>query len=181
MRRFFSEAAVKTTKNQNTALYRVTQLQNHVDMLFAEPIAPREKKVMLVRHALSVGNVKHLIYGHGDYELTPEGVQQAMYLRNVLANSRDRFCDIYSSKLIRAYATGGIALGLGTTPSERDIKRDARFNEFDFGPLEGISTKKMDLFDNEFLFQMYASFIPGFCGESSQGTTSKLHNKFSLE
>ena len=154
MRRYIGVAAEAALKQKNTALYRVTQLQNHVDMLFAEPISGREKKVMLVRHALSVGNVKHLIYGHGDYELTPEGVQQAMYLQNVMANSKERFAEIYSSKLIRAYATGGIALGLGTKPSEKDIKRDIRFNEFDFGPLEGISTKKMDLFDNEFFFQM---------------------------
>lgn len=152
MKRFFSEAV--SVKNKNTALYRVRQLQNHVDMLHAEPVAPREKKVMLVRHALSFGNIKHLIYGHGDYDLTPEGVQQAMYLQNVLANEKNRFCDIYSSQLIRAYATGGIALGLGSRPSEKDIRRDARFNEFDFGPLEGISTKKMDLFDIEFFFHM---------------------------
>ena len=99
-------------------------------------------------------NVRHLIYGHGDYELTSDGVQQAMYLQNTLMHNRKMFAQVFSSKLMRAYSTGGIALGLGSKPSESEIIRDARFNEFDFGPLEGISTKKMDLFDNELFFQM---------------------------
>lgn len=152
--RRFSVLASNIVKPKNTALYRVVDLQNYVDMLFSEQVGPREKKVMLIRHAQSVGNIKHIIYGLGDYELTETGVQQAMYLQNVLSKNKDRFTDIYSSKLIRTFATGGIILGLGDRPSEKEILRDGRFNEFDFGPLEGISFAKMDLFDNEFFFQM---------------------------
>lgn len=151
LRRGFGFGKVKP---KNTSLYRVVDLQRYVDMLFAEPLAPREKKVMLVRHAQSEGNTKLIIYGHGDYDLTADGVQQAMYLQGVLSQNRHRFSDIYSSLLTRTFATGGIALGLGSRPSERDITRDYRFNEFNFGPLEGISFAKMDLFDNEFFFQM---------------------------
>lgn len=158
IRRFASSLVVRP---KNTSLYRVTDLQNYVDLMFAEEVGPREKKVMLVRHAQSEGNTKLIIYGHGDYELTEVGIQQAMYLQGVLSHNKERFTDIYSSILRRTFATGGVALGLGTRPSDKDIARDYRFNEFNFGPLEGISFAKMDLFDNEFFFQMYPIYDIG--------------------
>ena len=158
MKRLFS-ASLNTSKStslnpKNTYLYRVKSLSDHVDMFFSEPISAKEKKVMMIRHAWSIGNDKHLIYGLTDYDLTPLGIQQAMYLQTVMTANKHRFTKVYSSKLKRTYATGGISLSLGDSPTEQEITRDARFNEFDFGPLEGIYSGKMDGFEHEIFFQM---------------------------
>ena len=138
---------------KNTYLYRVQELSDYVDMYFDESVGPKEKKVMLIRHAWSVGNDRHLLYGHTDYDLTQLGVQQAMYLQTVMTKERSRFTSIYSSKLKRTYATGGISLSLGDSPSEKEIIRDERFNEFDFGELEGVHWGKMDPLEVEVVFR----------------------------
>ena len=152
MKRLFSSKVMSVPKN--TYLYREKELSDYVDRYFSEPISPHEKKVMLIRHAWSVGNDRHLLYGLTDYDLTPLGVQQAMYLQSVMTKQMQKFTAIYSSKLKRTYATGGISLSLGDSPSEKVIIRDERFNEFDFGPLEGIHSGKMDSFEHEVFFHL---------------------------
>jgi broad specificity phosphatase PhoE len=152
MKRLFSKKARSAPKN--TYLYRVKELSDYVDTYFREPISPHEKKVMLIRHAWSIGNDRHLLYGLTDYDLTPLGVQQAIYLQSVMTKHKSDFTAIYSSKLKRTYATGGISLSLGDSPSVKDIIRDERFNELDLGPLEGIHSGKMDGFEHEIFFHM---------------------------
>ena len=151
MKRLFASKA--KTAPKNTYLYRVKELADYVDAYFGEPVGPREKKVMLIRHAWSVGNDRHLLYGLTDYDLTPLGVQQAMYLQSVMTRQKTRFTAIYSSELKRTYATGGISLSLGDSPSEKEILRDARFNEFDFGALEGVQWGKLDPLEVEIVFR----------------------------
>ena len=107
---------------------------------------------MLIRHAISEGNEKCLIYGHGDYDLTEQGVQQAKSITDVMSKQRDRFTGRYCSALKRTSQTGGLVLGYGLDPTDAEIKRDGRFNEFDFGPLEGIYTGRMDYFEHEIFF-----------------------------
>lgn len=156
MRRWFSTVSPPTftPPRKNTYLYRVSDLEDYTKKFFDEPILPSEKKVFFVRHAISYGNVLNLIYGHSDYELTGEGVIQATALNSVLSPIRGRFDEIRASTLRRTRQTGGQALGLGDDPCSTKMIRDSKFNEVNFGPLEGIYTGKMDYFEHELFFQM---------------------------
>lgn len=141
-------------QRRNTSYYRSKDFSNYCERFFNETVKPNQSKVMIIRHAISEGNEKHLIYGWTDYDLTPAGIQQAEKLQPVLSQYRERFSSINSSALKRTFNTGGTALGIGLNPPDNMIRRDARFNEFDFGPLEGIYTGKMDFFEHEVFFQM---------------------------
>jgi len=149
-----SFCANNPAKKKNTYLYRVRGLEDYVNKFFDEPLNGADKKVMLIRHAVSEGNEKHIIYGLSDYALTPRGVAQASSLSPVMKHRMHQFTDIKSSALRRTYETGGYVLGIGGNPTEQQIKRDARFNEFDFGPLEDLYSGKMDSFEHELFFLM---------------------------
>ena len=142
-----------TNLPRNTATYRVKEFREFLDK-FLDLDEPETKRVMLFRHAESVGNVREELYGVLDYPLTEKGKTQALTIQPELSKHREFFDSINSSELQRAIQTGGIALDLGEDPPADKIKRNAQFNEFNFGALEGISCKKMRLFEHEFLFQM---------------------------
>lgn len=142
-----------TNLPRNTATYRIKDFKEFLDRFLESP-EPAHKRVLLFRHAQSVGNVREELYGSLDYPLTDKGKEEAELLQPELSKHKDYFDSINSSELTRAIQTGGIALGLGEDPSKEIMIRNKQFNEFDFGPLEGISCKKMRMFEHEFLFQM---------------------------
>lgn len=67
-------------------------------------------KLLFIRHAQSLGNRQKRMQGHGDFELSAEGVEQAKKLaqRLVLEHKRPNY--IYSSPLKRAAQTAEILL-----------------------------------------------------------------------
>lgn len=65
----------------------------------------KKKRVMLIRHGQSEGNVSNVYYGSTDFPLTETGVFQAELLREVLKPYLPIFKGIKSSNLIRALQT----------------------------------------------------------------------------
>jgi len=67
-------------------------------------------KLLFIRHAQSLGNRQKRMQGHGDFELSAEGIEQAKKLaqRLVLEHKRPNY--IYSSPLKRAAQTAEILL-----------------------------------------------------------------------
>ena len=67
-------------------------------------------KLLLIRHAQSIGNQQRRMQGHGDFELSTEGRSQAERLaRRLITETRHPTC-IYSSPLKRAAQTTEILL-----------------------------------------------------------------------
>jgi hypothetical protein len=75
--------------------------------------APNSKKIILVRHGESWGNVTRKIYGHTDFGLTPNGETQAKSLHPHLEKVMPKIDHIFSSDLLRAYNTARLSLGHG--------------------------------------------------------------------
>jgi broad specificity phosphatase PhoE len=65
----------------------------------------KKKRVMLIRHGQSEGNIRNLYYGSTDFPLTETGVFQAELLREVLKPYLPLFEGIKCSNLIRALET----------------------------------------------------------------------------
>ena len=150
----FHETRPYDKQKMNTTSYKVSDPQEYVERVFAAPLAPGEKKVMFIRHAISEGNTLNLIYGLSDYPLTDKGQEQAKSLQPTFSKHKHRFCEFVCSGLQRTRQTGGLVLGLGITPTEKEMRTELNFNEYDFGPLEGIYSGKMDYFEHEIFFQL---------------------------
>lgn len=67
-------------------------------------------KLLFIRHAQSVGNVEKRMQGHGDFELSPLGKQQAEKLARFLLAESWQPSHVYSSPLKRAVQTTEILL-----------------------------------------------------------------------
>lgn len=139
---------------------------------------PSKSNVLVVRHAQSYGNLRNQLYGHTNYKLTPFGLEQARMITKHLKYTVDKFDTINSSRLIRAMQTANLALDLGLDLGEtldteeifdeeavraqsKDelgryeeiIRRDERFNEFNFGPMEGSNIIDMSQQEHYELFR----------------------------
>lgn len=137
-----------------------------------------QSNVLLVRHAQSYGNLHNQLYGFSNYKLTPFGIEQARMITKHLQFTVEKFDSINSSRLIRAMQTANIALDLqldlgetvdneeiydeevvrGNGRDELDryeeiIRRDERFNEFNFGPMERTDIVDMTTQEHYDLFR----------------------------
>jgi len=90
---------------------------------------------MIVRHGESVGNVKKILYGRSDYELTELGIQQAKDLNLFLNGRHKEFSSINTSTLKRAVQTCEYSFG---HHPELEYKKFPEFQEIDFGCLEEV-------------------------------------------
>lgn len=95
--------------------------------------------LFFIRHATSLGNKEKILQGQMDYELSEEGIKEAMKLRIFLP----KFDIIYSSPLTRCIRTMEISSGL-SSDSEHVIIDD-HLMEFDFGDLQGKRKDQLDL------------------------------------
>jgi broad specificity phosphatase PhoE len=87
--------------------------------------------IFFIRHATSIGNKEHILQGQKDYDLSEEGIKEAMKLKIFLP----KFDITYSSPLSRCIQTMEISTGLD---SENDkVVIDDHLMEFDFGDLQG--------------------------------------------
>lgn len=122
---------------------------------FFEADYPGSKKVTLIRHAQSYGNLKKLLYGSTDFELTPFGVQQAKSLEHVLASLIPKMDQLYCSNLIRTLQTGQFSLGLTLEEAEDRFTKTAGLNEIDFGSLEESPFDRMTYDECRFVFNLF--------------------------
>ena len=72
--------------------------------IFKTPLK-KKKRVMLIRHGQSEGNVSNIYYGSTDYPLTKIGIFQAQLLSEALKAYLPLFNGIKCSNLIRALET----------------------------------------------------------------------------
>lgn len=94
-------------------------------------------KIILVRHALSLGNRENRFQGQIDTELAPEGLEQ---LRALAARFESiPFDAIYSSPLKRAMATAKAC----NCRMQLPITTDRRLMEINGGVLEGVPWDEM--------------------------------------
>jgi broad specificity phosphatase PhoE len=90
-------------------------------------------RLLLVRHAESVGNFEGRLQGHTDYDLTDRGRQQAKLTADRLEALG--VVSVYSSPLLRAMATATvIGERIGKPPEELPGVR-----EYDFGEMAGFT------------------------------------------
>jgi len=95
-------------------------------------------RVVVVRHGQTYWNVEARIQGHGDSDLTPEGVAQA---EAIAARLADEPCDLLiSSDLGRAHETAKRVAARNGRP----IVLDPRLRERAFGVGEGMSYAELD-------------------------------------
>lgn len=100
----------------------------------------------IARHGQTEANIKHIINGHSDSDLTAEGERQAKHLGKLLEPVA--FDHIFSSDLIRAKRTAEIA----TIERKLTINTTKLLRERFFGAQEGISYEEFhkrnkELFD----------------------------------
>ncbi len=70
-----------------------------------EPVAPDECRIIILRHAQSLGNAKGSFLGHTDLDLTEQGFVQAEMAADFLDATCIHIDKIYSSDLMRAFHT----------------------------------------------------------------------------
>lgn len=121
---------------------------------YFEQDLPTTRKCLLVRHGQSVGNIKNLLYGHLDYELTDMGYKEAEHLQPQLAPIIDKFQGIITSDLARCVQTAKTCFDIQEDQVDKLQISDVRLREFNFGGLEGLYCGNMTNFEHEFLFQL---------------------------
>lgn len=90
-------------------------------------------RIWLVRHGLSTANRDHIRQGQMDFELAPEGHQQAERLADRLSSEKLQFDILVASPLRRAVQTAEIVSAQLDLP----IEYDARWSERAAGVAEG--------------------------------------------
>lgn len=108
--------------NQNMSLLKYTSM-NLMLQEFFDYDAINRKKVALIRHAQSEGNVKRLQYGKLDFPLTELGIEQSKQLTGPLKQNMDKIDKFYCSDRKRAWQTGKLALDLTENEAEKFLKK----------------------------------------------------------
>ena len=98
-------------------------------------------KLLLIRHAQSIGNAEGRLQGQFDSPLSDEGRAQARALARRLRREERQVTALYASDLSRAAETAeilGKALGLPVT-------LDPRLREYDAGVLNGLTWPQIEV------------------------------------
>ena len=96
--------------------------------LFQKPMK-RKKRVLIVRHGQSEGNVKSIFYGAHDYPLTSLGILQAKLLSPLFAKYLHLFDGIITSNLIRAVQTCSSVLSLSPEAQLTNVSKLGIFSK----------------------------------------------------
>ena len=83
----------------------------------------KKKRVLIVRHGQSEGNVRSIFYGAHDYPLTSLGVLQAKILSPLFAKYLHLFDGVITSNLIRAAQTCNSALSLSPQSQLKNVSK----------------------------------------------------------
>ena len=70
--------------------------------------------IFFIRHATSIGNIEKILQGQMDYDLSEDGIKEAMKLKILLP----KFDIIYSSPLSRCIQTMEISTGLNSQSNQ---------------------------------------------------------------
>lgn len=106
-----------------------------------------EVRLLLCRHGETSCNVRGILQGQRESELTPAGLRQASMLGARLAHMPiANLCrTIYSSDLSRARDTAfAVANALQEEGLTCMLKTDARFRERSLGPFQGLTATECD-------------------------------------
>lgn len=96
------------------------------------------KNIFLCRHGETEFNLKKIVQGHIDTDLTPKGIIQARLVAEKLKDFNIQ--KIYSSDLKRAYQTATIIADI----LNLDVEIDKRIREMHFGEYEGKPHSQID-------------------------------------
>jgi 2,3-bisphosphoglycerate-dependent phosphoglycerate mutase len=96
-------------------------------------------KLLLVRHAESLGNVEQRMQGHSSFELSPEGVMQVQRLAQRLLNEAWWPTKIYSSPLVRAAQTTKILVNTVLKSPSNPVEYVDDLSEFQNGIFQGLT------------------------------------------
>ena len=104
-----------------------------------------QMELLLIRHGLSVGNAEGRLQGQFDSPLADQGRRQARALARRLVREKWSVSTVYSSDLSRASETAEIlAASLDVA-----ITLDARLREYDFGALNGVIWREVQVLHPE--------------------------------
>lgn len=102
----------------------LSNVQQALEEIMQKPMK-YNKRVILIRHAQSVGNLKAEIHGLTDYPLTEVGKLQSKLMGSVLKNNLSQVREIKTSNLTRCMQTCGLSVGIqnGEIQPEMQIKK----------------------------------------------------------
>ena len=130
-------------------------------------------RLYLVRHGESLGNCRHILLGHTDWDLSPLGYEQAEECAAALANIK--FAAIYSSPLMRAYNTAipnAKIRGADITVAPELIEQS--IGEWEARPSEEVANNYKEIYDTVWK-KHYSKFrAPG--GESTEEVANRIYS-----
>jgi hypothetical protein len=114
-----------------------------IEKLFKQLEKPltKKKRVLLVRHGQSVGNIQNIFYGSTDYPLTDIGIIEARLLSPLFQKYFNHFDFFASSNLMRAIQTYNECLYL---VNENDKQLNQEFKHLYSFPEDYSSEKKAE-------------------------------------
>lgn len=114
------------------------------------------RRFYFVRHGRTGMNMQGLIQGRTNSKLNDDGRNQASLTGDFFKNEGIVFDKVYSSPLDRAFETACIISGW----NPKDIIKDERLLEFNFGIYEGVPISEIVGTEGEALFLDPKSFVP---------------------
>jgi broad specificity phosphatase PhoE len=103
-------------------------------------------KLLLIRHAESLGNAEGRMQGQSEFPLTDRGRAQAQALGQRLQDEDWPLAAIYASDLSRAAETAQIVAGA----VHLDVRLDERLREYDLGMLNGVIWQEVEFLHPQF-------------------------------
>lgn len=98
-------------------------------------------KIYITRHSKTLWNQEKRLQGHGDSPLSQDGIENAQALKQYIQQQHYHFDYIYSSPIARAYSTACLLF------DEKDIIKDDRLMEMNFGVYEGMKIEDIKKID----------------------------------
>ncbi|BAU15188.1 phosphoglycerate mutase [Leptolyngbya sp. NIES-3755] len=134
-------------------------------------------KLLFIRHAQSIGNIEKRMQGHGDYELSPLGRQQAERLAKHLKTESWRPSHVYSSPLKRAAQTTEILLSYFQKPHLPAAVSDLIDPELENSPEDEPTPRKIPIEYAEELKEFQNGIFQGLTWAEAQSRYPDLCRK----
>ena len=129
-----------------------------------------KKKVLLIRHGESEGNVKDILGCTTDWELTQAGIEQAKGRYPMLKPYFDKIDYIKCSTQIRSIQTCHNALNIENHKEIKDlIEYDHKIKEYQSGTFENAYRKHGEVPRKEFLGFMHILFMGYLIPQGAEG------------
>ena len=127
-------------------------------------------RLLLVRHAESLGNLEHRLQGRREFPLTERGLEQAHALAERLAAAP--LAAVYTSSIGRAMATAEVV----AAKANLDVISEPRLQEYDFGEaVSGLTWQEIREKQPEILEALRSdqSQFPRYPGEEGRAAFQK--------